>query len=44
MHDARRRARGRVAADESLERRVDALEAEVERLREAVRSLEARLG
>ena len=28
----------------SVERRVDALEAEVERLREAVRSLEARLG
>ena len=31
-------------ADESLERRVDALEAEVVALREAVRSLEARLG
>ena len=33
-----------VAVDESLERRVDELEAEVERLREAVRALEARLG
>ncbi len=32
-----------VAADESLKRRVDELEAEVERLREAVRALEARL-
>ena len=33
-----------VATDESLERRVDELEAEVERLREALRALEARLG
>ena len=33
-----------VAADESLERRVDELEGEVERLREALRALEARLG
>jgi uncharacterized protein YceH (UPF0502 family) len=32
-----------VAADESLERRVDELETEVGRLREAVRALEARL-
>jgi polyhydroxyalkanoate synthesis regulator phasin len=32
-----------VADDESLERRVDELEAEVERLREALRALEARL-
>ena len=31
------------AGDESLERRVDELEAEVERLREALRALEARL-
>ena len=31
------------SADESLERRVDELETEVERLREAVRALEARL-
>ena len=33
-----------VAADEGLEGRVDALEAEVERLREALRALEAHLG